>query len=250
MGDPKRKKHENPIRTLVAASTHLGLELLEDHLEYNRVARVLGAVRDLELLRTGVQLHRPDAVIVVLPLPGAVNWLDFLQLRTIQPELAFVFFLDRDEEVHAWVETIRFGSVALLSRESHAAEMGSALSAIASGSAVIGKVLLKRLSERWTYSYGLSVAQGPQLTSRQKTIFEQLANGLTEDSISHALSISIRTVQGDIAEAREKLKATDRTHAIVLALQLGLIRGPLHPNEGSFLSPPEASKGSMRSPSE
>ena len=63
-----------------------------------------------------------------------------------------------------------------------------------------------------------------QLTRREKQVLELCADGLTAQEIAETLQLSFRTANAHIAAARSRLKARNKTHAIAIALRLGLIR--------------------------
>jgi len=59
------------------------------------------------------------------------------------------------------------------------------------------------------------------LTSREIEILEYVARGYSNKQIGHVLGISEQTVKNHIASIMYKLKASDRTHAVVLAIRNG-----------------------------
>ncbi|MBI4340325.1 MAG: response regulator transcription factor [Chloroflexi bacterium] len=65
------------------------------------------------------------------------------------------------------------------------------------------------------------------LTLREREVLEMVAEGCSNKLIGHHLCISERTVKNHLANIRVKLRALDRTHAVVTALRLGwLSLGP------------------------
>src|SRR5438105_3102178 len=74
------------------------------------------------------------------------------------------------------------------------------------------------------------------LTPRERTILRLLANGRTNREIALELGLNAGTVKNRISLLLPKLGATDRTHAVAIAHQLGLLDGPV---EGTELSAPE-----------
>jgi len=63
---------------------------------------------------------------------------------------------------------------------------------------------------------------------REKEILILAANGMSDTGIARFLSISPRTVAVHMRNIRAKLDASNRTHAVVQALCLGLI-DPVRP---------------------
>jgi len=77
-----------------------------------------------------------------------------------------------------------------------------------------------RLRER-ARAWGLAA-----LTDRERAILRQMANGHTNREIGHRLRMSAGTVRNRISLLLPKLGAADRTQAVAIALQFGLLGGP------------------------
>ena len=63
----------------------------------------------------------------------------------------------------------------------------------------------------------------PALTPRERACLEALANGLGNDGIAKKLGICTPTVAMHLSNARRKLGALTREHAIALAMKRHLI---------------------------
>jgi DNA-binding NarL/FixJ family response regulator len=66
-------------------------------------------------------------------------------------------------------------------------------------------------------------ATAPALTPRETDVIQAMARGNSNRRIAEALLINEDTVKGHVKSILAKLGARDRTHAVVLALQRGLI---------------------------
>jgi DNA-binding CsgD family transcriptional regulator len=62
------------------------------------------------------------------------------------------------------------------------------------------------------------------LSPREREVLVLLATGATNLAISRQLGIALNTAASHVRHIREKLGATDRRHAIMLALEAGIIR--------------------------
>jgi two-component system NarL family response regulator len=58
---------------------------------------------------------------------------------------------------------------------------------------------------------------------REREILQLVAKGLTNKEVANALSISQFTVRNHLNHITEKLEVTDRTEAIFVAIQTGII---------------------------
>ena len=61
------------------------------------------------------------------------------------------------------------------------------------------------------------------LTAAQCETLRYLSHGLTEPMIAEARGVSLYTVKDHTSHARQRLAAKNTTHAVALALRLGLI---------------------------
>jgi DNA-binding CsgD family transcriptional regulator len=65
---------------------------------------------------------------------------------------------------------------------------------------------------------------GPwSLTQRELEVLQLLAEGATNDEISQRLFISPKTAKNHLAAVFQKLDVTNRTHALVRAVVMGLV---------------------------
>ena len=85
----------------------------------------------------------------------------------------------------------------------------------------------------------IAAAQNPQLidadpmTDRELEVLALVAEGHSNKLISSALGISERTVKNHLTATMSKLRASDRTHAVVTAVRLGwldITQGPVNSN--------------------
>lgn len=67
------------------------------------------------------------------------------------------------------------------------------------------------------------------LTDRQLEILTNVARGRTNRQIGECLGISEKTVRNHLRSISQKLSASDRTHAVVLAIGNGWISIPIEP---------------------
>jgi two-component system NarL family response regulator len=69
------------------------------------------------------------------------------------------------------------------------------------------------------------------LSDRQLQILALVAEGRTDNEIALQLYISVKTVTWHVSNARTRLQARSRTHAVVLAMQQGLLPGHRSPEQ-------------------
>jgi DNA-binding NarL/FixJ family response regulator len=84
---------------------------------------------------------------------------------------------------------------------------------------VIASKLLQQMSEAKQ-----QVTEVDALTPREAEVLELLAQGLQNKEIANALVISERTVKFHVSSIMGKLGASNRTEAVALAANQGLVR--------------------------
>jgi DNA-binding CsgD family transcriptional regulator len=70
---------------------------------------------------------------------------------------------------------------------------------------------------------------GSPLTPREAEVLSKIAGGQTNQRIAHTLDVSLETIKKDLASIIQKLSASDRTHAVVLAIR----QGHIHPENNA-----------------
>jgi DNA-binding NarL/FixJ family response regulator len=106
-----------------------------------------------------------------------------------------------------------------LIKDSTDAEIINAVRTVAAGDSVFGgaatDVLLRRARGE---SNSLD-----DLTEREREVLQQVAQGLTNREVGHALGISDRTAQAHLSHIFEKLGVASRTEAVTVGLKRRLI---------------------------
>ncbi len=109
---------------------------------------------------------------------------------------------------------LRCGARGYLTKDVDGQELSHALRTVAMGGRYVPKALEASLEER---------PLGNDLTEREKGILDLLALGLSTVDIGAKSHIAEKTVRIHISNILEKLGARDRTQALVIALQRGII---------------------------
>jgi DNA-binding NarL/FixJ family response regulator len=95
----------------------------------------------------------------------------------------------------------------------------------------LGRVLLKEALLQYQYREELDnnfnlttrMLKTESLSSRETEILKLLSQGTTNKCIAFILGISIQTTKNHISSILRKLKAENRTHAVILALEQNLV---------------------------
>lgn len=141
------------------------------------------------------------------------------------PRVLVLTTFDLDEYAF---EAIRAGASGFLLKDTGLEELMAAIRHVHDGDAVMAPSTTRRLIERFAArpAPAPDVESAPLdgLTSRESEVFLMLARGFPNDRIARELSIAEGTVRIHVGRILGKLGLHDRSQAVVLAYESGLIR--------------------------
>ncbi len=141
------------------------------------------------------------------------------------PRVLVLTTFDLDEYAF---EAIRAGASGFLLKDTGLEELMAAIRHVHDGDAVMAPSTTRRLIERFaarpTPAPDVESAPLDGLTSREGEVFLMLARGFPNDRIARKLSIAEGTVRIHVGRILGKLGLHDRSQAVVLAYESGLIR--------------------------
>ena len=169
----------------------------------------------------------PDVVITEIPLPR----LDGLAVaRAVAgsglPVRVLVLTMhDGDEHV---LNAITAGAAGFLCKDAPPAEVVAAVRAVASGGAVITPAVLARILTRVAEALPApettTTSKLDALTEREREVLVHVARGHSNAEIAAALRVSETTIKTHVGHVLTKLRLRDRTQAVVLAYETGLVK--------------------------
>jgi len=174
---------------------------------------VTGEAADLDEL--DVSLSEVD-VVVLAAVPATLR-------RSMPPEAAVLLLTDRPEEARSLAGTAA-QAWGLLPQDAAEDEILAAIHALSEGLWVGAPGLVRGLFKQ-PASVALSGAQAPVevVTQREMDVLQLIARGLSNKQIALALKISEHTVKFHLSSLYAKLGATNRTEAVRIGTQQGLI---------------------------
>jgi DNA-binding NarL/FixJ family response regulator len=181
--------------------------------------RILGAATTAEEGLALVARHRPDLLVVSDGLEEGCGVDLALQVKRKHPCTRVLLLLTRESSHRLAPAAIAAGCDGVL-REAGLGAGGElmAIRAICNGSLVIDSGL------KGEGKGGGSPATA--LSHRERQVLQEVARGLNNREIAYRLKVSVDTIKTHLSRVMVKLSARDRTHAAVLALQLGLVNWP------------------------
>jgi DNA-binding NarL/FixJ family response regulator len=158
--------------------------------------------------------HRPDVTLMDLRLPGASGAETIQAIRHEFKDARFVMLSTYvcDEEVYG---ALQAGAMAYLVKSVQREELMTAIRKAAAGQRHIPAEVAARLADR---------VAGSRLSTREIEVLRLLVSGRRNRDIGKVLEISEGTVKLHVSSILEKLGAEDRTAAVTVALQRGIVQ--------------------------
>jgi len=175
--------------------------------------KVVGTAHNGE---AGLDLIRRSSVDVVLldlrmPKIGGISFLSILREIENSPAVLILSSYAYEEEIY---RALKAGARGYLSKDASRAEIVTAINTVSAGGKYLSGEIAGRLAERESRS---------SLSSREMEILEMVSKGLTNKEIARVLQISQYTVRNHINHISAKLEVGDRTEAVTVALQQGIL---------------------------
>ena len=158
--------------------------------------------------------RRPDVVLMDVRLPGISGIAATEAIRADFPDAKIIVVSTyiSDEEVYA---ALKVGAMAYLVKSVAREELIQAIRKAAAGRRHVPADLAARLADRMSRA---------SLSGRELDVLRLLVGGKRNREIASALDITEGTVKLHVSSILGKLGAVDRTEAVTVALQRGLIQ--------------------------
>jgi len=187
---------------------------------------VVGTARDGAEAVQVCQEQLPDVVLMDVRMPV----MDGIQatLRLTGPDAPRVLVLttfDLDEHVY---DALAAGASGFLLKDVTAERLFEAVRVVAAGEALLAPAITRRLIAEFARlrpraGTGTPAAVLAVLTPRETEVLRLLAEGLSNPEVAGRLHVGEETVKTHVSRVLSKLGLRDRTQAVVMAYETGLV---------------------------
>ena len=205
--------------------------LIDDHpVVRDGLTSILSTQPDFEVVgeagsgRQAVELaeqRQPDLMFLDLEMPDGDGVEVIEQLGAVAPHTRVIVFtaFDTDDRILSAIEA---GAQGYLLKGAPRDELFNAVRVVHAGGSLLQPVVASRLLRRVSKPTN-SAQLSEDLTPRELDVLRELAKGLQNKEIAAELFISERTVKFHVSSILGKLGAGNRTEAVAIAAQRGLI---------------------------
>jgi two-component system, NarL family, response regulator len=197
--------------------------IVDDHpLFRDGLAAIVDGQPDMTVVGEGgngheaIDLHRredPDVTLMDLRMPGMGGLEAITAIHRESPQAGIIVLTsyDGDEDVY---RALREGARGYVLKDMDRNEVLRAIRAVAAGERYLPPDVDSRLAERLA---------SEALTGREIEVLELIARGLRNSEIARLLAITEGTVKIHVKKILRKLDVSDRTEAVTIALQRGIL---------------------------
>ncbi|PMB51002.1 DNA-binding response regulator [Fischerella thermalis CCMEE 5201] len=220
------------------ASTALKILLVEDdelfrlglhvRLQQEPGIEIIAETEDGETAVELVKQHSLDIVLLDVGLPGIGGIETCRQIKQLHPQLP-VLVLTSHSQASLIARLIAAGAQGYCLKGIAAENLVLALRSVAAGASWWDETATQEIRSKFEfnstedYTKKVSITVNP-LTQREQEILSLIAQGKTNQEIAEALYITTGTVRVHVHTILHKLEVRDRTQAVIVAMQAGLIK--------------------------
>lgn len=159
------------------------------------------------------QKHRPDVTLMDIRMPKVNGIAAISSIREQFPQARIIVLTTSAGDVQA-VRAFKAGAVGYLLKNLLRRELVETIRLVHKGQKRIPPEVAQQIAEH---------AADDSITSRELDVLRGVANGNSNKIIAGDLNISEHTVKNHLKNILSKLNASDRTHAVMIAIKRGFL---------------------------
>lgn len=228
-----------PVKTAHTAVKEavIGVFLVDDHQLVRQGLRtilrgasgieVVGEASSGEEALVLVKEIKPDVILMDIRMDGTDGFKSMKQIKKVCPDTAFIMLTVYDSELYA-AEAIRTGASGYITKDCTRELLVNGIRVVSQGGTVWQEGILRRATRGIPGLSGEGTGEDTtaqiveQLTPRELEILALLAEGYGNKQICTRLNLADITVKKYIKNILTKLGVSNRTHAALMAVRLGL----------------------------
>jgi DNA-binding NarL/FixJ family response regulator len=159
----------------------------------------------------------PDVMLLDIRMPK-VNGIELVKILRSQGSTLPILMLTTFDDSELFMQSLQAGANGFLLKDVSLDKLVNAVKTLADGGFVAEPVVMKQLNK------GLAdVPVIEDLTEKERQILKLLAGGFSNKEIANSIFLAEGTVKNHVSNILSKLNTRDRTRAVLIALNQGLV---------------------------
>lgn len=215
-----------PIRLLIVDDQRLMRDGLRTILELDVDFKVVGEAKNGADALEKFENLQPDVILMDIRMPVMDGVEAIRRLLEQSPEAKVIILTTFDDDSYVF-DGLRAGALGYLLKDVSADELGAAIRTVAGGGALIDPSVTRKVVAEFIRRPAPAAAQFDSLpeplSERELEVLQLMARGHTNREIADALFLAEGTVKNYVSNILAKMAARDRTQAVLLARERGLV---------------------------
>ncbi|WP_327258743.1 response regulator transcription factor [Streptomyces sp. NBC_01240] len=211
-----------PVTLLIADDDEVTRSGLRTLLAARPGIAVVGEAADGVEAVEQVRRLRPDVVLMDVRMPrrnGIEATRQLLAESAEPPKVVVITTFENDGYVTA---ALSAGATGFVLKRLPVQQIAEAVRVVAAGEAILFPAALRRMVAARPLGSAEALPKAA-LTGREEEVLRLMATGLSNPEIAESLTVSLETVKTHVGNVLTKLGAQNRTHAVVIAYESGLV---------------------------
>jgi DNA-binding NarL/FixJ family response regulator len=213
-----------PIRVVIADDQSMVRRGFRVILESEPDIEVVAEAADGEQAIAASRRFAPDLVLMDVRMPGVDGLRATREIVASDTGTRVIILTTFDLDEYVF-ESLRAGASGFLLKNASPEQLIEAIHIVARGEALLDPAVTRGVIERFARAPEPPASDGlDELTAREREVFVLVARGRSNSEIADELVVAIGTVKTHVASILSKLGCRDRTQAVVLAYEHGVVQ--------------------------
>jgi len=161
--------------------------------------------------------NTPDVLLLDIRMPK-LNGIDVVKQLRAQANSQAVLMLTTFDDSELFMQSLQAGANGFLLKDVSLTKLVDAIKTLANGGFVAEPIVMKQFDQDL-----VSTAPLETLSAKELQILKLLAGGFSNKEIASSIFLADGTVKNHVSNILAKLNTRDRTRAVLIAIQQGLI---------------------------